>query len=57
MVVANGGKQDYVVDWYHFSEITAKFAPRGKNIMTGERLKVGDKYVVEPGTAAIFEFK
>ena len=57
MVVANGGKEDYVVDWYHFSEITAKFAPRGKNIMTGERLKVGDKYVVEPGTAAIFEFK
>jgi len=57
MVVLNGGKEDYAVDWDHFSEITAKFAAKGKNVMTGERVKVGEKYVVAPGEAAILEFK
>lgn len=57
MVVLNGGKEDYVVDWDHFSEITAKFAKKVKNVMTGERLKVGDRYVVEPGSAAVLEIR
>ncbi len=57
MVILNGGKEDYAVDWDHFSEITAKHAKRAKNVMTGERLKVGEKYVVEPGAAAILEIK
>ena len=57
MVVLNGGTEDYVVDWDHFSEITAKFAKKVKNVMTGERLKVGDRYVVEPGSAAVLEIR
>ena len=57
MVILNGGKEDYTVDWDHFSEITAKFAKKGKNVITGERMKIGDDYVVEPGTAAILEFR
>ena len=57
MVILNGGTEDYTVDWAHFSEITAKFAKKGKNVMTGERLKVGDDYVVEPGAAVILEFR
>lgn len=57
MVILNGGKKDYEVEWDHFSEITANQAKRAKNVMTGERLKVGEKYVVEPGTAAILEIK
>ena len=57
MVILNGGKEDYTVDWDHFSEITAKFAKKGKNVMTGERLKIGDEYVVEPGAAVILEFR
>ncbi len=57
MVILNGGKEDYTVDWDHFSEITAKFAKKGRNVITGERLKIGDDYVVEPGAAAILEFR
>ena len=57
MVVLNGGKEDYSIDWPHFSEISAKFAQKGKNVLTGERLKVGDRYVVEAGGAAVLEFK
>jgi glycosidase len=57
MTILNGGKKDYVVDWLHFSEITAKFAQKGKNIMTGERFRLGEKIVVGPGEAAILEFK
>ena len=57
MTILNGGKKDYVVDWLHFSEITAKFAQKGKNIMTGERFRLGEKVVVAPGEAAILEFK
>ena len=57
MTILNGGKEDYAVDWDHFSEITAKFAAGGKNVLTGERVKVGGKYVVKPGAAAILEFK
>lgn len=57
MTILNAGTEEYSVDWPHFSEITAKFAGKGVNVMTGERIKVGTKYVVEPGTAAILEFK
>ena len=57
MTILNGGKKDYVVDWLHFSEITAKFAQKGKNIMTGERFRLGEKVVVGPGEAAILEIK
>ena len=57
MVVLNGGKEDYAVDWDHFSEISATFARKGKNVLTGERVKVGENYVVGPGTAAIIEFR
>ena len=55
--ILNGGKEDYAVDWKHFSEITAKFAQKGKNIITGERVRVDDKYVVAPNSAAIIEFR
>ena len=57
MVILNGGKEDYAVDWKHFSEITAKFAQKGKNIITGERVRVDDKYVVAPNSVAILEFR
>jgi len=57
MVILNGGKEDYTVDWDHFSEITAKFAKKGRNVITGDRMKIGDEYVVEPGAAAILEFR
>ena len=57
MVILNGGTEDYAVDWDHFSEITVKFAQKGKNILTGERVKVDEKYVVAPNTAAILEFR
>lgn len=57
MVILNGGKEDYAVDWDHFSEISAKFARKGKNVLTGERVKVGENYVVGPGAAAIIEFR
>jgi len=57
MTILNGGKEDYTVDWEHFSEITANFARKGKNVITGERVQVGDSYVVEAGTAAVIEFK
>ena len=57
MVILNGGKEDYKVDWAHFSEITAKFAQKGKNVVTGERVKVDAPYVVAPNTAAIIEFR
>lgn len=56
MVILNGGKEDYEVDWPHFSEITGKFAKKGKNVITGERVRVDGKYVVEAGSAAILEF-
>ena len=57
MTIINAGKEDYTVDWDHFSEITAKFAQKGKNIITGERVKVDQKYVVEAQSAAILEFR
>ena len=57
MTILNGGKKDYVVDWPHFSEITATFAKKGKNIMTGEHFRQGEKIVVGPGEAVILEFK
>ncbi|MBR0255981.1 MAG: cyclomaltodextrinase N-terminal domain-containing protein [Bacteroidales bacterium] len=57
MTILNGGKEDYVVDWPHFSEITANFAKKGKNIMTGERFRLGDKLVVAPGESMVLEFK
>ena len=57
MVVMNGGKENYEVDWDHFSEVTSKYSQKGKNVLNGERVKVGDKYVVEAGTAAIIEFR
>ena len=57
MTILNAGEKDYTVDWDHFSEITAKFAQKGKNVITGERIRVGDGYVVEPGTAAIIELR
>ena len=57
MTVLNAGDKDYVVDWPHFSEITATFAKKGKNIMTGEYFRQGEKIVVGPGEAAILEFK
>ena len=57
MTILNAGKKDYVVDWPHFSEITATFAKKGKNIMTGEYFRQGEKVVVAPGEAVILEFK
>ena len=57
MVILNGGKEDYSVDWNHFLEITVKYPQRGKNILTGERVKVDEPYVVAPNTAAIIEFR
>ena len=57
MVILNAGKEDYVVDWPHFSEITAKYSQKGKNVMTGERVKAGDKYTVAPNSAVILEFR
>ena len=57
MVILNGGESDYAVDWDHFTEATSKYAKKGKNVITGEQVKVGEKYVVEPGTAAILEFR
>ena len=57
MVILNDGDEDYAVEWNHFSEITAKFAAKGKNVITGERVKAGDDYSVAPHTAAIIEFK
>ena len=57
MTILNGGKEDYTVDWSHFSEITAKCPNKGKNVITTERVRVGDTYVVEAGTAAVIEFK
>ena len=57
MTILNGGKEDYEVDWNHFSEMTANMVPKGKNVMNGERVRVGETYVVEAGKAAILEFK
>lgn len=57
MTIINGGKEDYTVDWNHFVEITANTPKKGKNVISGERIQVGDTYVVDPGTAAIIEFK
>ena len=57
MTLLNGGKENYEIDWAHFAEVSSRMPQRGKNIITGERVKVGDKYVVEPGTAAILEFR
>ena len=57
MTILNAGKEDYTVDWEHFFEITAKFAQRGKNVITGERVRVDEPYVVPAGTAAILQFR
>ena len=57
MTIINGGKEDYTVDWDHFMEITANIPRKGKDVITGERIQVGDAFVVDPGTAAILEFK
>ena len=57
MTILNAGEKDYEVDWNHFSEITAKFAQKGKNVLTGERVRVDEPYVVAAGTAAILQFK
>ena len=57
MTLLNGGKEDYTVDWNHFAEITSKIPQKGKNILTSEKVRVGDTFVVEAGTAAILEFK
>ena len=57
MTIINGGTEDYTVDWNHFVEITANCPKKGKNVISGERIQVGDAYVVDPGTAAIIEFK
>jgi Glycosidases len=57
MVILNGGKADFLVDWERFSEITSKFAPKGKNIITREKVQVGEDYVVPAGASAIIEFK
>ena len=56
MVILNGGEEVYAVDWNHFSEITVKFAQKGKNVITGERVRVDEPYIVPAGTAAILEF-
>ena len=56
MVILNGGEEDYAVDWNHFSEITVKFSQKGKNVITGERVRVDEPYIVAAGTAAILEF-
>ena len=57
MVILNGGKEDYKVDWNHFLEVTAKYPQKGKNIITGEKVRVDEAYSVAPGTAAILEFR
>ena len=57
MVVVNAGKEDYKIDWEHFNEVTSKYSGKGKDIITGERVKVGDKFVVEPSSAAIIELR
>lgn len=57
MVILNGGKEDYNVDWKRFSEITPKFAAKGKNIITKEKVQVGEDYFVPAGASAIIEFK
>ena len=57
MTILNGGKEDYKVDWNHFAEITGKLPKRGKDIISGERVRIGEEFVVEAGSAAILEFK
>lgn len=56
MVILNGGKEGYTVDWDRYSEVTGSITRKGRNVMTGERVKPGDKYVVAAGDAAILEF-
>ena len=57
MTILNGGKEDYTVDWNHFLEMTSNLPPRGRDVVTGARVRVGDNLVVEAGTATILEFK
>ncbi len=56
MVILNGGKEDFTVDWDRYSEVTGSITRKGRNVMTGERVKPGDKYVVAAGDAVILEF-
>ena len=56
MVILNGGKGDYTVDWDRYSEVTGSITKKGRNVMTDERVKPGDKYVVAAGDAVILEF-
>ena len=56
MTIINNGQDNYVVEWNRFSEITAKFASKGKNILTGELVRVGDNVVIPAQSSAVIEF-
>lgn len=57
MTVVNNGQDDYMIDWERFSEIMSKFAAKGKNIISGENVKVGRKTYVPAQSSAVIEFK
>ena len=57
MTVINNGQDDYLIKWSDFSEITSKFASKGKNIMTGKSVKVGSKTYVPAQSSIVIEFK
>lgn len=57
MTVINNGQDDYLINWSDFEEITSKFAAKGKNIMNGERVKVGNQTYVPAQSSMVIEFK
>ena len=58
MVVANASGEDFMVDWDRFSEFTSKYPrAKGRDIISGRKVNVGDTFKVAAGSSAIIEFK
>ena len=51
----NNSDKDVTVPWTRYSEISAGLG-EGRNVLTGERMKVSDETPVPAGEALVVEF-
>ena len=55
-VYVNNSREDAAVTWSRFSEITGGLG-EGRNVITGETVKVSDETVVPASSVLVVEYK
>lgn len=56
LVIVNASRADIKVDWRRYGEISGRYSPAGKEVISGKAVRVGEELTVPALSAMVMEF-